>query len=283
MDSIVGVMQQIAQQEAQKIYTTELGIVTAVFPHATEDDKDNYQCSVKLKNRKQPDGSDFELRKVPIATPHLGWTNIPNVDELVLITFLSGDLNAPVIVGRLHNERDRSPVNHASEILLQHKLEPSSNLKIDAEGTLTLVSSDQKSIVTIKDQQVAIATEKANVTLQDGDMALKTEQCEITLQGGTLTLTNGTCKIEIAGGGITIDAGTNSITLKSVGGVKVGDASTSSVELGGRVPGNAVADNDDILLTTHTHLGNLGAPCPILIPTEKINSIQAKARNTKVG
>ena len=65
--------------------------------------------------------------------------------------------------------------------------------------------------------------------------------------------------------------------------MKVGDASTSSVELGGRVPGNAVADNDDILLTTHTHLGNLGAPCPILIPTEKINSIQAKARNTKVG
>jgi len=44
-----------------------------------------------------------------------------------------------------------------------------------------------------------------------------------------------------------------------------------------------IADNDDILLTTHTHLGNLGAPCPILVPTEKINSIQAKARNTKVG
>lgn len=49
MDSIVGVMKKVAQQEAQKIYTTELGIVTAIFPHAAENDQDNYQCSVKLK------------------------------------------------------------------------------------------------------------------------------------------------------------------------------------------------------------------------------------------
>ena len=70
MNSIVGVMQQVAQQEAAKIYTTELGIVTAVFPHKTEKDKDNYQCSVKLKNKKQPSGKDFELRQVPMMTPH---------------------------------------------------------------------------------------------------------------------------------------------------------------------------------------------------------------------
>jgi hypothetical protein len=46
---------------------------------------------------------------------------------------------------------------------------------------------------------------------------------------------------------------------------------------------NAVGDNDDIILSMHTHLGNLGAPCPVLIPTEKINSIQAKGRNAQVG
>lgn len=283
MDSIVGVMQKVAQQEAQKIYTTELGIVTAVFPHAAEDDKDNYQCSVKLKHKKQPDGSDFELRQCPIATPHLGWANISKVGDLVLVTFLGGNINAPVIIGRLYNESDRPPVNQEQEFLLQQTQETGTNLKIDAEGTLTLTSKNQKNIVTVKDQEVSFATEKASATLQNGDLILKTENCEISLKGSTITVDNGSCKIEIANGGITLDAATNNVTIKSMGSIKIGDAATSTVELGGRVPANAVADNDDILLTTHTHLGNLGAPCPILIPTEKINSIQAKARNTKVG
>lgn len=38
MESIVGVMKQVAQQEVRKIYTTELGIVTSIFPHAAEND-----------------------------------------------------------------------------------------------------------------------------------------------------------------------------------------------------------------------------------------------------
>lgn len=283
MESIVGIMQKVAQQEATRIYTTEIGVVTTVFPHADAGDKDNYQCSVKLKNRTQPDGSEFELRKVPIATPHLGWTNSPKVDDLVLISFISGDLNAPVIIGRLYTDNARPPANKENEFLLQQTIETGSNLKIDAEGVITVTSKDQKSIVTVKDQQVMLANEKCQVALDAGDVAVKSEQCEIFLKGSTVTISNGTCKIEIAGGGITIDAASNSVTVKSMGSIKIGDAATAGVQLGGRVPGNAVADNDDIILTSHTHLGNLGAPCPVLIPMEKINSIQAKARNTKVG
>jgi phage baseplate assembly protein V len=283
MDSIVGVMKKVAQQEAQKIYTTELGIVTAIFPHAAENDQDNYQCSVKLKNKKQPDGTDFELRKVPLATPHLGWVNIPKVDDLVLVTFIGGDLNSPVIIGRLYNDQDRPPVNQEKEFLLQHPLENGSQIKIDKDSVITITSKDEKSMVTVKDKEITATNEKCEINLNDGDMTLKTQQCNITLKGTTLTIDNGTCKIAIASGGITIDAASSNLTLKSLGGIKIGDAATSSVQVGGRVPANAIADNDDILLTTHTHLGNLGAPCPILVPTEKINSIQAKARNTKVG
>lgn len=283
MDSIVGVMKKVAEHELRNLYTTELGIVTAIFPHAAESDKDNYQCSIKLKNQKQPDGSDFELRKVPIATPHLGLTNIPKVGDLVLVTFVGGNLNAPVIIGRLYNDEDQPPVNQENEFLIQHSLTDGGALKIDAEGVITLTSKDEKSILTVKDQQITATNDQCEVLLDNGDMTLTTPQCTIALQGSNITIDNGTCKIAIEAGGITIDAASSSVTVKGIGGIKIGDAATASVELGGRVPGNAVADNDDILLTTHTHVGNLGAPCPIMIPTEKINSIQAKARNTKVG
>jgi hypothetical protein len=55
------------------------------------------------------------------------------------------------------------------------------------------------------------------------------------------------------------------------------------VQVGGRAPAFAVADGDTLIMASHQHVGNLGAPCPIMVPTETINSIQAKMRNTQVG
>lgn len=283
MESIVGVMRKVAEHEVSKIYTTELGIVTAVFPHASENDKDNYQCSVKLKNKKQPNGQDFELRKVPVTTPHIGLVNIPNVGDLVLVTFLGGDINAPVIIGRLYNDEDLPPVNKEKEFILQHNLEGGGSFKIDESGVITVTSKTEKNLVTVDDNQVDIQTEKCNIKVEQGDITIKNESCTIGLSGSNISINNGMCKITIEGGGITIDAASNNVTIKSMGSVKIGDATTASVQVGGRITANAVGDNDDIILSTHTHVGNLGAPCPIMVPTEKINSIQAKARNSKVG
>ncbi|MCA2653181.1 MAG: phage baseplate assembly protein V [Dolichospermum sp.] len=283
MDSIVSVMKKVAEKEVQKIYTTELGIVTSVFPHASESDKDNYECSIQLKNKKQPDGSDFELRKVPLLTQHLGLVNIPKVGDLVLVTFIGGNLNAPVIIGRLYNDEDRPPINQEQEFLLQHNLEEGGSLKIDAEGVITLTSKNEQNVITVKDEEIATATDKASVTVKDGDITLKNEQCQVVLSGSNITIDNGSCKITIAGGGITLDAGSSNVTVKSTGSIKIGDEGKNTISIGGMASANAVADNDDIILSTHTHVGNLGAPCPIMVPTEKINSIQAKSRKTQVG
>ncbi|MEW6491444.1 MAG: phage baseplate assembly protein V [Cyanobacteriota bacterium] len=283
MESIVGVMKKVAQAEVEKIFTTELGIVTAVFPHASESDKDNYQCSVKLKNYKQPDGQDFELRKVPVMTPHMGLVNIPNVGDLVLINFIGGNINAPIIIGRLYNDEDQPPVNKEKEFILQQNSKDGSCLKIDSEGVVTVTSKNQKNVFTVKDEEISAKTEKCNLILTGEDATLANSQCTVALKGGNITIDNGTCKITVETGGITIDAASSNVTVKSVGSIKIGDAATSSIQVGGRVLANAVGDNDDIILSTHTHVGNLGAPCPVMIPTEKINSIQAKIRNTQVG
>jgi phage baseplate assembly protein gpV len=299
MESIVGVIKKVAEKEAQKIYTTELGVVTSVFPHASDSDKDNYQCSVILKNKKQPDGSDFELRKAPVATPHIGLANIPNVGDLVVVSFIGGNINAPVIIGRLYNDEDQPPVNKEKEILLQHNLEKGGSLKIDSEGILTISSQEEKSVITVKDESITIAGEKSTISMEGGTITIDNDKCKmsvedsgvtidaannnVTVEGSTITIDNGKCKISVEDSGVTIDAGSNNVTVKSMGSIKIGDGATSAVELGGRAPGNAVADNDDIILSMHTHIGNLGAPCPIMVPMEKINSIQAKARNTKVG
>lgn len=178
MDSIVSVMKKVAEQEAQKIYTTELGIITAVFPHAADSDKDNYQCSIELKNKKQPDGSSFELRKVPLVTPHIGWVNIPKVGELVVLSFIGGNLNAPVILGRLYNDEDRPPKNDQGQMVLT---------QLDS---LTITMNSGTKIEIDKDGNVKIEA-KGDVTINNGNKgaARQDDPVEVTIPAGTFITT----------------------------------------------------------------------------------------------
>ena len=203
MDSIVSVMKKVAEKEAQKIYTTELGIVTAVFPHASDSDKDNYQCSVQLKNKKQPDGSDFELRKVPLLTPHIGMVNIPQVGELVALAFIGGDINAPIILGRLYNDEDRPPQNDTGQMILTQldslsitlnggtkiEVDVDGNVKIEAKGDIT-IKADKKAEIAIKGDSVINTDGNIEITAK-GDSVINADgNIEITAKGN-VKLNNG--------------------------------------------------------------------------------------------
>ena len=192
MQEIVGVMKKVAEHEARRILTTELGIVTAVFPHAEDGDKDNYQCSVKLKNKKLPDGKDFELRKVPIATPYMGLACIPNVGDLVLVNFIGGDVNAPVITGRLYNDEDRPPLNKQDEFLLQHTIKDGGSVRLDADGKIIVTSKNQKNVFTVEDDKVSVVNEKFSLVIDvSGEKITISSDKDLGL-----TAKNGKCLIE---------------------------------------------------------------------------------------
>lgn len=169
-DGIVATMKKVAEQEARRISTLELGVVTSVFPHAADGDKDNYQCSVKLKHRKQPDGSDFELRKVPVATSHIGLAGIPNVGDLVVLGFLHGDINAPIVLGRLYNDEDRPPRNDVGQMVLERietvslTTKKGTKIEIDADGNVII---EAKGDVTLKGGEVKINDGSKGAARQD--------------------------------------------------------------------------------------------------------------------
>src|SRR6476469_2565259 len=111
MNTIIEVIRRVAEAEVKKMHFMELGVVTSVFPHSTQSDKDNYECNIRLKDK------DVELRKVPVATQHVGLSNILHVNDLVLVSFINCDINSPVIVGRLYNDEDRPPLSKMEEIV----------------------------------------------------------------------------------------------------------------------------------------------------------------------
>lgn len=162
MSSMFEVIRKIVNHEMQRIHVTELGVVTSIFPHSSNSDKENYECNVKLKYR------DLELRKVPVATQHIGLAHIPNVGDLVLITFVNGNVNAPVIIGRLYTDEDRPPVSKEEEIVYNPPYSQQSGLR---RVHLELSSGV---VLSITDDDVTVEAGKTIVKLnRDGDIDIE--------------------------------------------------------------------------------------------------------------
>jgi uncharacterized protein involved in type VI secretion and phage assembly len=153
-------------------------VVTSIFPHSNTGDKDNYECNVRLKN------ADVELRKVPIATQCIGFVDIPRVGDLVLLAFINGDINAPVVIGRLYNDEDRPPVNKAEEVVYIPPYASNPNVRrvfLEFPGGMTFritddevdVNAGETKVIIQRNGDVIIAS-KANINIKaEGNASLK--------------------------------------------------------------------------------------------------------------
>ena len=163
--NIVEVIRDIAQMEIKKIHTTELGIVTSVFPHASDSDKDNYECNIRLKDK------GVELRKVPVATQQIGFVNILHTGDLVLVSFIGGNINSPIIVGRLYNETDRPPTSEQEEIVYKPPYTKDTNLR-----RLNIVLPEGTVNVEFHDDMISVIVGKSSITATDtGEIQIKSE------------------------------------------------------------------------------------------------------------
>ena len=69
-------VQRIVQEELGRVRTAELALVQEQHPHAEDSDKDNYACTVRLRD------SGIVLEQVPVATSRIGCVSIPAVARL---------------------------------------------------------------------------------------------------------------------------------------------------------------------------------------------------------
>ena len=134
-DRLLGLLQQMVQQELARQRTSLLGIVSTIFPHEGADDENNYEIDVRLKHE------DLELRRVPLVVPHVGVAAPPRVGDLVLVHFINGDLNQPVISGRLYHADERPPLHKADDILFEQRLADGTlnHLRFAADGTIASI------------------------------------------------------------------------------------------------------------------------------------------------
>ncbi len=178
--SLFETIRRIVREELGAIRTAELAVVEELHPHADEGDTDNFACSVALRD------SGIVLKKVPVATQRIGTVSIPAVGELVLVQFVGGDINAPVITGRLYNDEDRPPPNDDQQAIMHLPLDAGDSDAVHME----LLSGDTRKLLF----KLGDALE---LTAQDDDPVI-----ELTVDGGKASVKidrDGTVSVESQG------------------------------------------------------------------------------------
>ena len=199
-------VQRIVQEELGRVRTAELALVQEQHPHAEDSDKDNYACTVRLRD------SGIVLEQVPVATSRIGCVSIPAVNELVLVQFVGGDINAPIITGRLYNDEDRPPVNDDAQAVTHLPLGAEDgdavHIELHSGDTRELVFKLGSGIeVNVRDDDpvVELKVDGGKLTLQvdrDGAVALESQgsvelkgneisieaQGQLNLKGGTVNI-----------------------------------------------------------------------------------------------
>lgn len=207
--TIVNTLQEIIRHEMRNLRIAELGLVEAVYPHNASGDGDNYGCDVRLKN------SGLLLKRVPVATGHIGTAAIPNIDDLVLLTFDKGDINQPIIIGRLYNDEDRPPLNKPDEVIFRLPLAEADNKTIKAAIRNHQDQAEPREMIIEMPPQITVRISDGAVRATAGKTEMILEQPNSS--GGAVTVVTGRTKITMdQDGDVTVEAA-GSMAIKANG------------------------------------------------------------------
>jgi hypothetical protein len=199
-NALLDTVRQIVREELRRHQGATLAVVQELHSGGGE-----YACTVQTRD------SEIVLKQVPVATTRIGLASIPAVNELVLLQFIGGDINQPVIIGSLYNDEDAPPGNSDGQWVGQLPPGDSGGLHFvaNSEGTPSLVLNIGDSL---------------QLTLQDDDPVLV-----IDVGSGTTALSidsDGTLSIS-GGRGVTFEAGGDlvlkgsSVTIEGAGEVAI--------------------------------------------------------------
>jgi phage baseplate assembly protein gpV len=196
--ALLETIRRVVRDEVARVRTAELGIVQEQHPRAGDAAVDDYACTVRLRD------TGLVLRRVPVATQRIGVASIPAVGELVLVQFIGGDMNAPVITGRLYNDEDRPPPNDDAQWIMHLPLGARDDDAVHLElhtgeareivlrlgGVLTVQLRDDDPVVEIDidggKARLLLARDGA-LTLESGG-AVRLKGREVSVEGDAVTI-----------------------------------------------------------------------------------------------
>ena len=183
MPSVTSLLRALIRDELQSLRLGDVAVVTSA-PGKADGDENTYECSARLRE------SDLELRHVPMLTPHVGMVSAPAVGDLVLIQYVGGDPNRPLIVGRLYSDEAEPPIHEADEWRIESKLKGETKLALDKEGSV-VVTAGKTTITVKKDGNIELIGEADLKIEVKGKVEVKCTDAKVDASG----------KVELGSGG----------------------------------------------------------------------------------
>jgi hypothetical protein len=182
MSDLMHILRAVIREELRALRLGDVAVVTATMPHA-DGDTHNYECNVKLREL------DLELRNVPMATPHVGMVSAPREGDLVLLSYVGGDPNRPIVVGRLYSDKAGPPVHEADEWRVESPLQGKTSIAIDKDHSVVITAG--KNTITVKQDDAIEISGEADLKLEvKGDVQIKCSNAKIDASGN-IDLGNG--------------------------------------------------------------------------------------------
>jgi phage baseplate assembly protein gpV len=185
MSDLIATLRAIVREELSRYRSTELGIVTEVFARDSDSGDNNHEVNIRLRS------SGVELQRAPVVVGRAGFSLLPRSGDLVVVSYVNGDMNAPVVLGSLYDADSQPPVGKPEETVYQPAEAQDSSIR---RFYMELPSGSK---FTIDDDTVHLESGNTEITItRDGDVTVKSaakvtvqSQGDISLEaGGNLSL-----------------------------------------------------------------------------------------------
>lgn len=129
-------------------------------------------CAIQLQ------GEEAVLKPVPVLTPHLGLSSPPAVGDLVVVDFLEGDPEQPVVLGRAYSEVVQPTDLQEGDLCLENP---------PMSGCFVKIAQDQTIVIQNRGTRIEISPDGA-LTIQadaelkltvEGPVELKCQSCKV--------------------------------------------------------------------------------------------------------
>jgi len=204
MTSFVPLMAEVARREIAAHRSLALGVVDDVFTNEGGGGDHHLECNVRLH------GSALVLQNVPVAVARVGLSAMPRVGDLVVVGFIDGDVNGPIVIGSLHAQETPSPDAAPDEVVYE--------VPDDGGERRFELRFPNGHLVTMKDAELTVTMGSTTLTIE-GDGAVTIEA------GGDINLkANGSLNLEGMSGATL--KGTN-VTVEGSASAKLKGATTT--------------------------------------------------------
>jgi uncharacterized protein involved in type VI secretion and phage assembly len=207
MSNLIPTLRAIIREELTRYRMPELGVVSGVFSKDSDSGDGNHQVNVTLR------GSGVELQRAPVAVDRAGWSALPREGDLVVVSFLDGDLNSPVVLGTIYDNTLRPPKGAPLEVVYQPPDDEDASVRrfhLELPGGSSITYGDDKLTVTSGGTEIVVE--------KDGDVSVKSA-------GNVKIESQGDISLE-AGGNVTVKAQQN-VSVKGLAATLEGQGSTT--------------------------------------------------------